>query len=73
MTCCATTVEKTFILHSFYLFSTLKLTRCANQHIACTSLCSGVAAVLQAEPVQDGGEETDVVTDLCTVSKWQKS
>lgn len=73
MTCYAITVKKTSILYSSYLFSTLELTQCANQHIACMLLCSGVAAVLQAEPVQDGGEETDVVTDLCAVSKRQKS
>lgn len=75
MTCYATAVEKLFILrcHSSYLFSALELTHCANQRVACVSLCSGVPAVVRAEPVQGAAEETDVVTNLGAVSKLQQS
>lgn len=56
-----------------YLFSALELTRCANEHIARASLCLRVGLGVQAESVQDAGDETDVVTDLHTVPKLHQS
>lgn len=58
---------------SAYLFSALKLTHRANKHI--TSVCQRacVGSGVQAESVQDAGEETDIVPHLCIVPELQQS
>lgn len=56
-----------------YLFTAFKLTHGANEHIACSSLCVCVGFSVQAESVQDAGEQTDVVTNLHIVSKPHQS
>lgn len=56
-----------------YLFSALELTCFANEHVACVSLCVCVGLGVQAESVQDAGEETNVVTDLHAVPKLHQS
>lgn len=56
-----------------YLFTALELTHCANEHIAYVSLYVCVGLGVQAESVQDAGEETDVVTDLHTVAEPHQS
>lgn len=56
-----------------YLFAALELTCCANEHVACVFLCACVGLCVQAESVQDAGEETDVVLDLHAVPKPHQS
>ncbi len=56
-----------------YLLSALELTHSANEHIACASLCVCVGLGVQAESVEDAGEETDVVTHLHAVPKLHQS
>lgn len=56
-----------------HLFAALEFTHCANENIACASLCVCVGLVVHAESVQDVGEETDVVTDLHAVPKPHQS
>lgn len=58
---------------SLYLIPVLQFTNCANEHIACASLCVYVATGVQTESVQHTGEKTDVVTDLSVVPKLQQS
>lgn len=58
-----------------YLLSALESTDRADQRAARASPCPGAAAVavvVRPAPVQDPGEEADVVTDLRAVSKLQQ-
>lgn len=56
-----------------YLLTALKLTHYANEHAAHVSLCVCVGLGVQAESVQNAGEETDVVQNLPTVPKPHQS
>lgn len=55
-----------------HLLTTLKLTHNANEHIAHVTLCMSVGFGVQAQSVQDAGQQADVVTDLCSITKLHK-
>lgn len=61
-------------LFSFaHLFSALETAHCADERIARAPQRTRVASGVQAEPVQDAGEEADVIPHLRSVPELQQS
>lgn len=56
-----------------HLFSALEPAHCANERVARAPQCTCVASGVQAEPVQDAGEEADVIPHLSSVTELQQS
>lgn len=50
-----------------------EFTQCTDENTAYVSLFQCISLGVQTESVQDAAEETDVVTDLSTVSQLQQS
>lgn len=55
-----------------HLLSALEPAHCADERVARAPQCARVASGVQAEPVQDAGEEADVIAHLSSVTELQQ-